>query len=235
MLFQIIQRSSDTGISADVALEFAGNNLARFTGFLPAEAGEVLEDGIGVKIADSPCQSSQNQLFRVESVDEKSESLGVAQRHLIPESQSVGIVGTDRFFKNNHVDFLNFAVDQLHNHGVGLVPELLLHTQGKVSAAAVGFVAAPLAAAAGTAVKLQADMAQLTGAQSLAAPDQIVGADHAAADTGAHGEVNEVPAVPSGAEEPLGKGAAVGVIFKTAGNVELALQIAQNQMFSGYL
>ena len=72
MFFQIIQRSGDTGVSADVALEFAGNNLTCFTGFLPAEAGEVFEDGVGVKITDGPCQSTQNQLFRIESIDEKS-------------------------------------------------------------------------------------------------------------------------------------------------------------------
>ena len=70
-------------------------------------------------------------------------------------------------------------------------------------------------------------MTEFPGAECLAAAHEIAGSDDTAADTAAHGKVDEVFASSAGSEEPFRQSAAVGIVFKTPGNGKFLFEIVQ--------
>ena len=72
-------------------------------------------------------------------------------------------------------------------------------------------------------------MSDFTRAERISAPYELSPGDDSAADSGAHGEIDNVGASFGRAEKPLGKGAAVGVVFKTSGHSEVFPEEVENR------
>ncbi len=87
----------------------------------------------------------------------------------------------------------------------------------------IGLEAADRAAAAPVAVVARGQVAELAGLAERPGDEAAVD-DEAAADAGAEGEPDHVPAAARRAEQPLGPGERAGVVAERDGDTELALE-----------
>ena len=190
---------------------------------------QIFEDRVDVEISDRPGECAEHEFLGVEDVDVHAEGLRVALAHFVPERDRVGVACADRFFEDDHVDCVGIAAGELHDHAFGFISELFGHPLCEGAPAGIRFVAAFETAVALTAVKFDDDVTEFAGAERLAAADEVVRGDDAAADSGAHGQIEEVRAASSRAEEPFREGSAVGVVFKAAVDAEFFLEVGEDR------
>ena len=100
---------------------------------------------------------------------------------------------------------------------------------GNGTAAAVGFVTPFHPAGTLSAIQLDADVTDFTGTEGFAAAHQSVCRNDAAADAAAQGQVDEIPAPFARPEKPLSQRAAVGIVLKTAGDLQFIFQIIEDR------
>ena len=185
-----------------------------------------MEDGLQEEVARVVGGGAENDLFGVEGVHEDADALREAEADFIPHFDGDRNAQLGAFADGLEAEVLKLAVNagELEHGVVGAETQSVLQTEGDGTAAAVGFEAAEMAAAAHRAVDIQNDVAEFAG-DARRAREEFAAGDDAAADACAHGQIDDVLLAFGAAEEPLGENARVRVIVHVNRHVQTFYEV----------
>ena len=188
-----------------------------------------MEDGLQKEVARVVGGGAENDLLGVEGVHEDADALREAEADFIPHFDGDRNAQLGAFADGLEAEVFKLAVNagELEHGVVGAEAQSVLQTEGDRTAAAVGFEAAEMAAAAHRAVDVQNDVAEFAG-DARRAREEFAAGDDAAADACAHGQIDDVLLAFGATEEPFGENARVGVIIHVNRHVQAFYEIVTN-------
>ena len=140
LLFEFIQSSGDSGVTADFAFEHTGDDLARFERFFPRKVRQILFHRFHEEIPGGVGDRTKYDFTGIEYIHKHAECLGITQTHFIPEFYRIFHTVAGGIFQRKHIQIFQQAVFGVFQHDIiSLSGEFGLHTLGNGSAAAIGF------------------------------------------------------------------------------------------------